>query len=254
MSTATPAVPGAACAASTYAMAIGLPSVGDGAPGGDLADHRAVGRPTTGTRRAAPGGPRRPGRPACAAAAVSARSAAAASASRPTKSPPLGLLELHDPAQPRVERRRSRWSARARTAACPPPGAACRGRTARTAPGRRPRPPRSAPPRAATASAGRDEQLEAVLAGVAGTGDQRRHAGDGAGQPRVVLEPVQVGVGQRLAGCRGTPGPGRRAARRRRGRRGPRRRSRPRARSARPAPPGRWRRWRRPCTPGRPRR
>ncbi len=45
---------------------------------------------------------------------------------------------------------------------------------------------------------GGDEQLEAVLAGVAGAGDQRGDARDRAGQTGVVLQAVEVGVGQRL--------------------------------------------------------
>ncbi len=50
---------------------------------------------------------------------------------------------------------------------------------------------------------GRHEELEAVLAGVARTGDERRDPGDRARQARVVLQPVQVGVGDRLQDVRG---------------------------------------------------
>ncbi|CAM5645346.1 hypothetical protein SAURM35S_07265 [Streptomyces aurantiogriseus] len=47
------------------------------------------------------------------------------------------------------------------------------------------------------------EQLEAVLTGVAGARDQRRDPGDGAGQPGVVLQTVEVGVGEGREDARG---------------------------------------------------
>ncbi len=85
MSTPTPSVPGAACAGSTYAMAMGLPSVGDGAPevtSPITSPPATTWYPARGTRRPSATRPTRT-RGGC----VAARSAASVSAARPTKSP-----------------------------------------------------------------------------------------------------------------------------------------------------------------------
>ena len=97
-------------------------------------------------------------------------------------------------------------------------------------------------------SAGRRVELEAVLAGVAGAGDQRRHAGDGARRRRVVL--------QRRRGRRRSGREDRRAARALDGDQRVRVRVVPHLGVEARRPLGqrvehdlaRWRRWRRPCT------
>ena len=166
---ATPAVPGAACAASTYAIAIGLPSVGDGAP--EVTSPITVpsaprpGSPARGTRRPSATRPT-----SLRGGAVSARSAAASSASRPTKSPSFSNFTTRpSPASKGVS---------AVVSSCPYSGMPASRRSV----SRQDRPhgtrPAAAPAsvsacHSCSASLGRDEQLEAVLAGVAGAGDQR---------------------------------------------------------------------------------
>ena len=82
----------------------------------------------------------------------------------------VALVQLHRPAQAGLEAGRSPRSARGRTAAWRLPAAACRGRPGRTA----------WPPRPTSSShsvdglLGRDHDLDAVLAGVAGAADDAR--------------------------------------------------------------------------------
>ena len=136
---ATPAVPGAECGVDVRHRDRPAQGRREGA-GGDLADHLAVGED-----RVAGRGTRRP------SATSPTRTGGAEAAPRRPRRAPYGrrsracLVELHDPARARRRRASARWTARSRTAASPPPGAACPGRRARRAPGRRPRPPRSAP-------------------------------------------------------------------------------------------------------------
>ena len=145
-----------------------------------------------------------------------------------------GLVELDDPAQAGLERVRRRGRARCRRAACrlePERVAGARGRPGTPSAPRDRR--RAARPTARRVRRRLDEDLEAVLAGVAGPGDQRRDPGDVC--PRRSRSSA-ARRGRRRSAARGprpSAGPGRRRGRSRAsGRRG-----RPRTRRA--ARPGR---------------
>ena len=106
------------------------------------------------------------------------------------------LVELDDATQARLRRASCRDRARCRRAACRPRAAACRAR-----PGRRARSPigraglQQRRPRPSGAASHVDEQLEAVLTGVAGARDPRRR------RPRRGPAPMRV-VAQSMRGPR----------------------------------------------------
>ena len=98
-------------------------------------------------------------------------------------------------------------SGRCRTGGSRPRGAACRARRARPASRR----PASSASQTAGASLGVEQQLDPVLARVAGAAHQHRDAGHGA--LAAVHARRQLAVGEPLARARARSGPGRRASR-----------------------------------------
>lgn len=123
----------------------------------------------------------------------------------PITSPPdevALLLELHHPAQTGVERRqRGRQLVAVQRHARLQAERVPAGQTARDQPRGLARPGQCLPQPDGVLRL--HEQLEAVLAGVAGARDQRRDAGDRSGQTGVVLQAVQIGVGERREDARG---------------------------------------------------
>ncbi|CAM5229918.1 hypothetical protein SHIRM173S_10209 [Streptomyces hirsutus] len=132
MSTPTPPVPGAAKAASTYAMAIGLPRVGEGAPEvtSPITLPSSDDRETGAQDRAALGDQ------ADQLARRGGLGALGGGLQRLAADEVAFLLELHDPAETRVEGGQRGRQLVPYSGSCPPPGAACPGRRARTGSGR----------------------------------------------------------------------------------------------------------------------
>ena len=196
------AVSAAACRAtsgSRYAIAIGLPRVGDGAPLVTVPPGKpsqSTWYPCLGTRRDCPASP----------ASGAARGGLRALGQGRAADEVAGLVEFHYPAQACVERGYvgAELVTVKRHPGLEPERIA--GGEARRGQGRSRRPPRSARPTAARRRRA-DEELEAVLAGVAGPGEQRRAAGYLARVAGVVLDRGQVDARSAGRGCAAARGP-----------------------------------------------